>query len=274
MRGPASELDAGGPSVRRARRTGVDLAAVPTIDPDVRLTLLSGFELGIDGRPVPLAPSGQRLIAFLALQDRWTPRSLCAGTLWPDSPEVHAAANLRSVLWRLNVSPHPLVHTSRSDLRLASSVWVDVHEMTRGAEGLFHAAGPHAGTEDGSALEVDRGAFDDDLLPDWTDDWVMVERERLRQLRLHALEVLCDRLTDARRFGEAVQAGLAAVRAEPLRESAQRSLIRAHLAEGNLGEALRQYRSFRQLLQEELGVAPSPELEDLVVPIDRLALSG
>jgi len=242
------------------------------MDPDVRLTLLSGFECAFDGRPVPLAPSGQRLIAFLALQDRWIPRSLCAGTLWPDSPEVHAAANLRSVLWRLNVSPHPLVDTSRSDLRLASSVWVDVHEMTRSAERLFVAAGPH-GEDDDAALDVDRTSFGADLLPDWTDDWVMVERERLRQLRLHALEVLCDRLTVARRFGEAVQAGLAAVKAEPLRESAQRSLIRAHLAEGNLGEAVRQYRSFRQLLHEELGVEPSPELEDLV-PIDRLALSG
>ena len=40
-----------------------------------------------------------------------------------------------------------------------------------------------------------------------------------------------------------------------------------------MGEAVRQYRSFRQLLHEELGVAPSAELEDLV-PVDRLALSG
>jgi len=270
--GPASDLDDGKPAVLRARRTGPDLAAVPAVDPDVRLTLLSGFELGLDGRPVPLAPSGQRLIAFLALQDRWIPRSLCAGTLWPDSPEVHAAANLRSVLWRLNVSPHPLVDTSRSDLRLSASVWVDVHEMTRCAERLFRTARPQAG-EDGGAIDVDRDSFGADLLPDWTDDWVMVERERLRQLRLHALEVLCDRLTEGRRFGEAVQAGLAAVKAEPLRESAQRSLIRAHLAEGNMGEAVRQYRSFRQLLQDELGVTPSAELEDLV-PVDRVALSG
>jgi DNA-binding SARP family transcriptional activator len=76
------------------------------------------------------------------------------------------------------------------------------------------------------------------------------------------------------RFGEAVQAGLAAVKAEPLRESAQRSLIRAHLAEGNLGEALRQYHSFRRLLLEELGVGPSAELEDLVLPLKGLAESS
>jgi DNA-binding SARP family transcriptional activator len=259
------------------RATRVDVSASQAeIQPDLRLTLLSGFELGLDGRQVSLAPSGQRLVAFLALQDRWIPRSLCAGTLWPDSPEVHAAANLRSVLWRLNLARHPLVHTSRSDLRLASAVWVDVHEMTGDAERLFRSAGAGPGTDGdvgvGPSLDVDPRAFGADLLPDWTDDWVMVERERLRQLRLHALEVLCDRLTSAGRYGEAVQAGLAAVKAEPLRESAQRSLIRAHLAEGNLGEAVRQYRAFRQLLLEELGVTPSAELEGLV-PIDRLAAS-
>jgi DNA-binding SARP family transcriptional activator len=125
-----------------------------------------------------------------------------------------------------------------------------------------------------SGIDVDRASFGADLLPDWTDDWVMIERERLRQLRLHALETLCDRLAEARRFGESVQAGLAAVRAEPLRESAQRSLIRAYLAEGNQGEAIRQYRAFRQLLLEELGVAPSRELEELVPPAKSLAASG
>ena len=56
------------------------------------------------------------------------------------------------------------------------------------------------------------------LLPDWYDDWVAVERERLRELRAHALEALCHRLTAAGRFGEATEAGLAVVRDEPLRE--------------------------------------------------------
>ena len=42
-----------------------------------------------------------------------------------------------------------------------------------------------------------------------------MERERFHQLRLHALEALCDRLTTAGRYGEAIDAGLAAVTAEP-----------------------------------------------------------
>jgi DNA-binding SARP family transcriptional activator len=108
-------------------------------------------------------------------------------------------------------------------------------------------------------------AMSADLLPDWyEDDWVVAHRERYHHLRLHALEAMCERLTAARRYGEAVEAGLAAVRAEPLRESAHQALVRAHLAEGNRFEAARQYRSCRGLLRNELGLEPSPGLQALV----------
>jgi hypothetical protein len=43
-----------------------------------------------------------------------------------------------------------------------------------------------------------------DLLPDWTEDWVLMERERYHQLRLRALEALCRRLTLKGRCGQAV----------------------------------------------------------------------
>jgi DNA-binding SARP family transcriptional activator len=93
---------------------------------------------------------------------------------------------------------------------------------------------------------------------------VLVERERFHQLRLHALEAVCDRLITAGRYGEAIDAGLAAVAAEPLRESAHRVLIKAHLAEGNHGEADRQYQLCRHILRDELGVEPSNALRRLV----------
>ena len=63
---------------------------------------------------------------------------------------------------------------------------------------------------------------------------------------------------------ETIDAGLVAVRAEPLRESAHRVLIKAHLAEGNHGEASRQYSSYRHLMLAELGVEPSPHLRELL----------
>jgi DNA-binding SARP family transcriptional activator len=103
-----------------------------------------------------------------------------------------------------------------------------------------------------------------ELLPGWYDDWVLVERERHRQLSLHALESLCEHLTACGRYGAAVLAGLAAVDREPLRESAHRALIRVHLAEGNAGEAIRRYRLYEGIAARDLGVGPSPMMRSLL----------
>ena len=103
-----------------------------------------------------------------------------------------------------------------------------------------------------------------ELLPDWYDDWLLIEREKYRQLRLHALEALAVRLTSLARYGEAAETALNAIAGEPLRESAHRVLIGVHLAEGNPSEALRHYRLFRDLLLGEIGLTPSAQLEDLV----------
>jgi DNA-binding SARP family transcriptional activator len=93
---------------------------------------------------------------------------------------------------------------------------------------------------------------------------VLIERERLRQLSLHALEALAARLLGAARIGEALETALAAVAMEPLRESAHRLLIEVHLAERNASEAIRQFRFCSHLFQTQLGIAPSPQLAALV----------
>jgi DNA-binding SARP family transcriptional activator len=75
---------------------------------------------------------------------------------------------------------------------------------------------------------------------------------------------MCARLTSTGRFGEAIDAGLAAVHGEPLRESAHYILIKAHLAAGNRCEAARQYERCRRLLLDELGLEPAPALRRLL----------
>jgi DNA-binding SARP family transcriptional activator len=51
---------------------------------------------------------------------------------------------------------------------------------------------------------------------------------------------------------------------EPLRESAHRALVRVHLAQGNVAEAVRAYESFRALLAADLGVEPTAQMDALV----------
>lgn len=60
------------------------------------------------------------------------------------------------------------------------------------------------------------------------------------------------------------EAALAVVRAEPLRESAHRALVMVHLQERNYREALRQHQRCRAVLQDELGIDPSSQLQDLI----------
>jgi len=223
----------------------------------VRIQLLKGFQLSAGGRPVPLPGGAERLLALLSLSEHPMRRNSVAGILWADVPEERASGNLRTMIWRARKPGLEIVESDGATLQLAASVAVDVREMSSQALRLLGA---------GRCLETD---YDDspltgDLLPFWDDDWVVIERERLRQLRLHALERLCLRLTDEGRAAQAIIAGLAAVRAEPLRESAHRALIAAHLSEGNHAEALAQYRSFRKILYDEVGLQPSEQLEQLL----------
>lgn len=244
-------------SARAPRATGARPASAR--DTSVRLALLGSFDLSVGGESVPLPMNGQRVLAFLALQGRSLQRTFVAGSLWLESGDDRAAGSLRSALWRLN-RRRRLVQSSGERLRLAADVAVDVDAAVAQAHRVLDLTQP----ECPSPRDV---LLFDDLLPDWYDDWVALERERFRQLRAHALERLCDRLVEAGRFGEAVEAGLAATKTEPLRESAQRALVRVHLAEGNRSEALSQYRTFRRRLQDELGLEPSPHMEALVASI-------
>lgn len=224
--------------------------------PRPRLTLLGGFELLCDGEHVALSTSAQRLLAFVALRERPLQRSYVAGSLWLDSPEERAAASLRSALWRLHSCGIQLVRSEGPQLSLDPGVVVDLRE----AEQSAHRALDRTNGD----LEVDASELSGDLLPDWYDDWVVYERERFHQLRLRALDALCGRLVDAGRLDGALEIGLAAVADDPLRESSHRGVVRVHLADGNIAEAIRQYRLCRRLLNEQLGVEPSERMKELV----------
>ena len=96
---------------------------------------------------------------------------------------------------------------------------------------------------------------------------MLIERERLRQLRVHALERIAERATSAGRYGYAIDTALTAIAADPLRESAHRVLIKAYLAEGNTGAGMRQYREYCRRARKELGLGPSPQLCELVADL-------
>lgn len=208
-----------------------------------------------------LAPEAQRLLGFMALQDRPVSRATVAWTLWPEASEMHAYASLRSALARLSPAAHDALVVTGTTLALASHIRLDLRDARALArailDGRADAIAPRGVTP---ALRV----LSAECLPGWYEDWAVIESEEWRQLRLHALDALTAQLTDRGRFADAMAAALASVRAEPLRESACAALIRVHLAEGNQSEAIRTFSAFAALMAGELGIEPTPALFALV----------
>jgi DNA-binding SARP family transcriptional activator len=234
----------------------------------VRLELFGGFRLMLGDVAVDVPYSGQRVLAYLALRSRPMQRVHVAGVLWPDSDEDAARASLRSALWRVPCR-RLVVAGDQVQVTLDDGVAVDVRQLESAARQVLGGDG-----DLGASGTPDLGGTPGDLLADWYDDWVLVERERLRHLRLHALESLCDRLSRQGRYADAVAAGLDAVAIEPLRESAHRLLIEAHLREGNRWEALRQLRACEAVLRAELGVGCSPMVRALLDEVELPVTAG
>lgn len=229
--------------------------------PSARIVLLDGFALHLREEPEPasrnLPRAVQRLVARLSLS-RCPDRNAIAGQLWPDVPECSAHGSLRSALWRLNRVAPGTVSASGGSLALAEGVRVDVRQLDAWASQVLDP------DVRGDEISMPDDGLGGELLPGWREDWVLLERERVRQLRLHGLEALAEKLLACRRFGEAAEAAYAAGRADPLRESAHRVVVRIHLAEGNLAEARRAYENFRTLLMDTLGIAPTPQMTSLI----------
>lgn len=226
---------------------------------DAVVHLFDGPYVMIGQRRLDVPEGSKRLLAFVALRQRRVERRQASGALWPYGDDQRAAGNLRTALWRLRGAGIDIVLADKWSLMLTDGVEVDTHRMYAWADRII------GGTANSGDLAVSPRHVDAlDLLPGLYEDWAIVERERLRQRMLHALETLSRQLVAVGRYADAVEAALTAINAEPLRESAQGALIKAHAAEGNWIEVRRSYQLYRSLLWKELGVEPSRELSAFV----------
>ncbi|WP_171027097.1 BTAD domain-containing putative transcriptional regulator [Pseudarthrobacter sp. NamB4] len=221
------------------------------------LSLLGAWRLQQGNETFQVASREQRLIACVGLLGR-RHRSFLAGLLWPRSSETQAAGNLRTTVWCISHTFPRLLHAAADTLELDESVSVDVASLKRHVAILREQ--PEIRVPDSYLDHLGRA----ELLPGWYDDWVVFEQERLRQLRLGALELMARQFLAGNEPGKAVIAALSAINIEPLRESAHLLLVQAHLAAGNRAAAVRAYGMFAVRLEAELGVQPSPQLTGLV----------
>jgi DNA-binding SARP family transcriptional activator/tetratricopeptide (TPR) repeat protein len=236
----------------------------------LRARVLGGFELAVDGRPIPPSaferPSGQRLLKLLlATGGHRIRREEAAELLWPDADPERSGANLRKAIHfarRALDSAVPggaeFLVAAGPELRLTGSLEVDADEMLAAIDAAERIGG--SGATD--ALARLAGG---ELLPaDIDEAWLDPIRTSLRERTLAALLAGASR---ARAGGERERAGellRRLVGLEPADEAAHRGLIELHLEAGELHAARRQLQSCRQAVVEAYGVEPDPALESLI----------
>jgi len=224
----------------------------------LRLKLLGGFETRLATGPVVTLPTrkAQALLAYLAVRPgRPHLRDKLAALLWGDRGEAQARDSLRHTLMALRkvlpARPPGLVVEGRAIALDPAAVDVDV---------VRFAALVDAGTAEGlaQAAEVYQGDFLEGFIlrePSF-EEWLVAERERLRERAFDALRRLLDLQHVARAIEPAIRTALRLLALDATQEVAHQALMRLHVQQGRRAAALRQYQTCVGVLQRELGVEP------------------
>ena len=230
--------------------------------PSCRLYLSGGFRLERDGEPVQLPfRKNEALLAYLALHPQRHSREKIAAVFWGDSTDQDARRSLRVALTKIRqAAGADLVLADRAVLQInpAMHVWLDIGNLARIARKVLR--NEEVETQDLlAAVNEYRG----DLLADFYDDWISLPREEYRQAYLAALLQLVERAREKSEYARAIDYARKALATDPANEPAHQHLIFSYAALGDRTAALEQYETCRRLLDEELGVEPSPETRSL-----------
>ncbi len=236
----------------------------------LHMRLLGGFLLVSGGMTVIRIdiPRLQSLLAYLVLHHNAPQsRSHLAFLLWPDSTETQAHTNLRNLIHKLRqVLPNAdsYLRSDRQELQWGlDAPWtLDVLDFERALAQADEAKRAGNKTEMRRALARAAELYQGDLLPNCYDEWVMPERDRLRQAFLKTLDQLIELLEQERDYEGAINAAQRLLRHDPLHEATYRNLMRLYAVMGDRIAALRTYHTCTTVLERELGVEPSRVTRD------------
>jgi DNA-binding SARP family transcriptional activator len=246
-----------------------------------RIELLGGLRAVRGDRVVTHFQTQQTgaLLAYLAFySQRSHPREVLTELLWPESDPQASRQRLRQALSALrqqfespNEPPNPVIMADRTVVQLNPALCVtDVNEF----DAALHAAAQTSNAAEQArqlteAVDLYRG----ELLPGYFGDWVLREREWLAERYFRALGQLLEHLEREGDLERALQYARQGVRTDPLREEAQRDLMRLYAAAGQPDAALRQYRELERVLRE-LAATPDEATRSLVRDLERQSPAG
>ena len=229
-----------------------------------------------------LAGKEQALFIYLACQPRRRfSRDHLSTLFWGEIPQSRARYNLRRALWKLRraleeigVPPDDCIVSDASWIHLSPNApcWVDALTFEealkvhfRGAESQINATGKRI-AQIRHTLDLYRGDFLAGFsilhAPDF-EEWVTLERERLFLLLLRALTNLIQAFIGQGQHVEAIDACHRILALDALQEDIHRLLMRLYWETGQRAQAIRQYQTYQELLQRELGIQPLEETQAL-----------
>jgi len=239
----------------------------------LQIRLFGPLTVEQDGHSLPLPASAQArdLLAYLALfHARQHNRSALVGTFWPDLAEERARRALSQALWQIRRFFPDLVTAEAETVRFAppASFRVDALDFERLAKAAFNAAPQETIRQE---LEQALALYRADFLEGNYADWALLERERLREFYLLALERLGQLEKSSGHYDRALDLALRLSGAEPLNEVAHREIMRLRHLLGQPEAALRQFELCCDILRRELEADPSPETLAVMAEINHLA---
>lgn len=242
------------------------------------LKCLGGLIIEIDGRPVTrlVSQKAEVLLVYLACHPRPHSRELLATMLWDDRTQKQALSNLRTLLTSLRRHLKPYLSITRQTVSInkEADTWVDAVSFEQSV-GLLpdgeNAKETIALLEE--ALTLYRGDFLEGVFIDESravEMWMAQTRERLQRQALDVRRRLATHYLHRRQYRAALPHALRLVQADPLDEQGHRLLMRLLARDGQTGAAMAQFERCREILAEELNLAPDPQTVKLRDQIERI----
>lgn len=229
----------------------------------LRVSLLGEFSVKVNDKLIQVNASRlQSLLAYLLLKkEHLHSRAYLSGLFWPDSSETQARTNLRNLLHQLrqslpDVEKHISLDSQTIKMNLDAKLSLDVDDFESALKEGNRALklGDHHNAQ--KSLEHALSIYQGDLFPSCYDEWIVPDRERLRQEYQNALENLSNLFEDRRDYQSAILYAQRLLQQDPLRETSYRRLIRLYALNGDRASALRVFHTCATILQRELAVQP------------------
>lgn len=232
------------------------------------LQLFGGFHLYHGQLLGGLNIRHQLLIALLALRaPEPILRSEVAFKLWADSSEEQALTNLRKTLHQLKqiLSSEELIQSDSRTLQFNPllNLQIDVTEFTSALDSAERARRANDADAELSALETASAFYKGDLLPNLYDEWLVPERDRLREMFIRCMDRLIALLENRKHYRDAIKHAQRLLQTDNLREETYRTLIRLHSLNDDRAAALNVYHACAGVLSKELGVEPDSSTRGL-----------